>query len=109
LDIPYLICLKIDFHAAINEKEMFWTMYGDLAFHEYIPKYVSELNGFYYQNEFAKKNLSGVVLMINNQIYFFNNYFLSNRLDHEIRDGFLKYQFFNETFNKLVYLKEVPK
>lgn len=109
MDMPYLICLKIDFHAAINEKEMFWTMYGDLIFHEYIPKYVSELNGLYYRNETAKRNLSGVVLMISNQIYYFNNYFLSNRLKQEIRDEFLKYQFLGETFNKLVYLKEVPK
>jgi len=107
---PYLICLKIDFHAGINENEMFRTMYGDLLFYDYVPKHESQLNGFYYTNDIAKRNLSGVILLgDNNNVYYFNNYFLLNRLKQTIKNEFLKYQFVRNGFNKLVYLREVPK
>lgn len=109
LRMPYLICIKIDFHAGINENELFWTMYGDLLFHEYVPKLESELNGLYYKNEVAKRNLSGVLLMINNQFKYYNNYFLQNRLRTSIKKDFLRYQFFGETYNRLVYLSKITK
>jgi hypothetical protein len=105
--LPYIICLKIDFTAAIGENEMFWTMYGDLLFYQHLNKFESTMNGFYYTNENAKGSLSGILLMINNKITYYNNYSFQNKLDFKIKKEFLEYQFFGETFSKLVYLRRV--
>ena len=107
LSLPYVLCIKIDFHAAIGEKEMFWTLYGDLVFHYNFHIYHSELNGVYYVNELSK-SLSGVFLMISDKFFYFHN-FKENRLDENIKAEFLKYQCYCETFSKLNYLQLVPK
>ncbi len=105
LNLPYIICVKIDFHAAINEKEMFWTLYGDLVFFEDLQIYHSELNGVYYLNEYAS-NLSGVLLLVNNKVHYFHNY-RQQRLGEYAITQLQDLQYHCETFNILKYLQRV--
>ena len=105
--LPYLICIKIDFNAAIGEREMFWTMYGDLVFHHDYHIYHSELNGLYYTNTLTK-TLSGVVLMVSDKVFYFHN-FREYKLWKNAFDNLIAFQFSCETFNKLTYLRKVYK
>lgn len=105
--LPYLICIKIDFHAAIGEREMFWTMYGDLVFHHNYHIYHSELNGLYYTNALTK-TLSGIVLMVSDKVFYFHN-FREYKLWKNAFDCLIAFQFSCETFNKLTYLRKVFK
>ncbi|MES2850868.1 MAG: hypothetical protein V4685_17540 [Bacteroidota bacterium] len=109
LNMPYIICLKIDFHAGINENELFWAMYGDLLFYQHLNKYESEMNGFYYTHINAVKHVSGVLLMLNNKTYYYNNFSLYNKLDDKIKTEFTKEQCVSSIFNKLVYLRAVSR
>ncbi len=103
--LPYLICIRIDFHAAIGENEMFWTMYGDVVSHLNFGIQHCELNGFYYKNDLTK-NLSGVLLMISDRVFFFRN-FRQDKLFKEALDILMRFQFYNSVESKLTYLRRV--
>lgn len=107
LSLPYILCIKIDFHAAIGEKDMFWTLYGDLVFHFNYQICHSELNGVYYLNVLSK-NLSGVFLLVGDKFFYFHN-FKENRLNSTVKKEFLVYQYYCETFSKLNYLTLIPR
>lgn len=109
LNLPYLIFIKIDFHAGINENEMFWTMYGDSLFYDYLNKYESELNGLFYTNEKAKNNVSGVLLIVGDKKYYFKNFYLLNKLSSKVGEELSEMQFMSSIQNRFVYLKEVKK
>jgi hypothetical protein len=108
-NLPYLIFIKIDFHAGINENEMFWTMYGDSLFYDYLSKYESDLNGLFYTNEKAKENVSGILLIVGNNNYYYKNFSFLNRLTGKMDGDLSKMQFFSNIQNKFVYLRKVRK
>lgn len=103
--LPYLICLKIDFHAGIDQDEMFWMMYGDLEFHQHLNLYLSKMNGVYYVNSDARNYLSGVLLMVGNSIFYYHNYG-QHKLFRSIENELISNQYFGKTPNKLIYLRE---
>lgn len=105
--LPYILCIKIDFHAAISEIQMFWTLYGDLSSYFDLEIHHCELNGVYYTDK-DSENLSGVFLMVGDKIFYFHN-FKETRLKEDIKIEFLKYQYHCNTSSKLIYLQLVPK
>jgi hypothetical protein len=104
LEIPYLVCIKIDSLAGIDKDEMFWTMYGDLVFYQHLNFYESRLNGIYYSNKDAMKYVSGVVLMIGNRIHYYHNYG-QHKMTESIKKELMSHQYFGEVIKTLVYLR----
>ncbi|QNA44958.1 hypothetical protein [Lacibacter sediminis] len=108
-NLPYVVFIKIDFHAGINENEMFWTMYGDSLLYDHLNKRESALNGLFYANKIGKENVSGVLLIVGSKASYYKNFYFLNKLSKEIDDEFGKMQFFSDVPNKFVYLRGVRK
>lgn len=84
INMPYLICMKANLETAVNENDLLYAVYGDLVSNLDHQTFRSELNGLFYEDLNSKKYLSGVILMINSSIFFFQNFANSTLGDQNI-------------------------
>ena len=92
-NIPYIICIYIDFHSWFRKLDLYQALYGSSAEHENKPPYFSHIieKALYYSPNQIMKNVSGIILRQGNEYTYFHNY-SNNRLSENNLAYFSKWQ-----------------
>lgn len=95
-NLPYIICLYMDYHTWFDKDDVYNHLYGfSTQHHEFGQTFYSHLikNALYYSPNQFMKNVSGVLLRHKDEYTFFYNYSCKNRLNEINKDLFLKWQY----------------
>ena len=92
-NIPYIICIYIDFHSWFRKLDLYQALYGSSAEHENEPPYFSHIieKALYYSPDQIMKNVSGILLRQGNEYTYFQNY-SNKRLNEDNLAYFSKWQ-----------------
>jgi len=82
-NIPYIICIYIDFHAWFNKRELYRALYG-------FPH--NKANALFYSSNQIMKNASGILLKQQDEYTYFHN-FSNKRLNEDNIKFFSMWQY----------------
>ena len=94
LNLPFIINLYTPVTSGIDAEHLFYYLYGtSVEDRVNNSEYTLLDKGLFYNDDNAKKYLSGVLFRRGNNVLFFYNYNLENKLNRANKEFFTKYKY----------------
>lgn len=93
-NIPYLVCIYMDFHTWFKKGDLYNGLYGLSCEHHEDPIYYSHTieNALYYSQDRIMNDVSGVLLRQNDEHTYFHNFYSANKLNQENKSVLMQWQ-----------------
>jgi hypothetical protein len=95
-NLPFIICVYADFHTWFRGEDLFKALYGPSCTNLcgiYPSIYTVIEEGLFYKEGDLFKNVSGILLRMEDRHSYFHNYSHGNRLNEDNQALFKKFQF----------------
>jgi len=93
-DLPYIICIYIDFHTWFTKDDLYHSLYGEKEDNIFNDRYYSHSleKALYYSAKKEMKGVSGVLLRQSDEHTYYHNFSVDNRLNEKNKAIFLNWQ-----------------